>query len=378
MADTEVQYEKTESGFKLRIEEDGEPVARLAVGDYQMNAGGAYVRMGGIADVVAHPGYRGKGYGATLLRRVVSQMRQDGYAISILFGIPDFYHRFGYTVVLPSYTVTCTTRDAERLGSGGATVRPATAEDAPALLGLYREANASRAGSLQRFEGHYDLTPRPRGENWWTHPKRVLVADLDGKPAGYAFLAGDPSQFRVRELIVSPASVVTAGVALIHALAEEAASRRLESIALPLPPDEPAVDVLRQVGCKVEQSYPANRGGMGRIVDLPGLATALSPVLAARAESLPAADRPGSLELSYTPSTGSELDDANRAVIQLGKGRSISLTLPQQSLCQLVMGFVSVDAVLRSHTEACPPPDVAALRALFPAGYPHLWPVDHF
>jgi predicted acetyltransferase len=154
MTDAEVQYEKSESGFKLRIEEQGEPVAQLAVGDYQMNVGGTYVRMGGIAEVVAHPGHRGKGYGASLLRRVVSQMRQDGYPISILFGIPDFYHRFGYVVVLPSYTVTVTTRNAERLGAGNADVRPATPEDAPALLQLYREANATRTGSLQRYAGH--------------------------------------------------------------------------------------------------------------------------------------------------------------------------------------------------------------------------------
>jgi predicted acetyltransferase len=372
----EVKYEPTEAGFKLRIEEAGETVARLTVHKYAMNIGGTHVTMGGIADVVAHPAYRGKGYGAAQLRAVVQHMRQERYPISILFGIPDFYHRFGYTVVLPNYNVAVTAREAEKLGAGTATVRPARPEDAPALLELYARTNATRTGSLRRNQSTYDLTPRPNGDNWWTHPHRILVADLDGRPAGYAMLHGDPSRFRVRELIVPVEHVTTAGASLMSALAQEATSRRLESIRLPLPPDEPLVDSLREVGCTVEVTYPANGGGMGRIVDLASLAEALTPQLAARAATLPSAERPGTLDLALPPNSVADQDE--RATINLGTGRTLALTLPQQRLCQLVMGFFSVDAVLRHHPTACNASDVTALHALFPAGNPHLWPVDHF
>jgi hypothetical protein len=195
------------------------------------------------------------------------------------------------------------------------------------------------------------------------------VAEVDDRPAGYVVLHGDPSRLRVLEIVVPASHVTTAGASLIATLAEEAVRRRLEHIRFPLPPDEPLADLLRQVGCKEEITYPANGDGMARIVDLEALAAALGPTLAPVANSLPDGARAGALQL---------ISPEAQATIQLGEGRTARLTLPQHQLCQLAMGYRGVDAIRQEYPNAATPEDRALIRALFPAGYPHMWSIDHF
>jgi predicted acetyltransferase len=320
-----------------------------------------------------------------MLRATVQRMREERYPISLLWGISDFYHRFGYVPVLPGYSLTVTTRNLERLisatggGPTGAAVRVGTDADAPALTELYHRASARRTGTLRREPRRFDLTPPRQTDNWWRHTRRVLIAEVGAKPVGYALLHGDPAQLRILESIVEE-DAETAGLALLAALAREALERREGEIKLPLPPDEPLAQVLRRAGCKVEVTYPANGGGMGRIVDLPALAEAIQPALVKRAEELPTGDPPAALGLVCIAGDG---ESEQRATLRLSTqersaGRTAHLRLPQQRLCQLLMGYRGIDAIRREHPDACAAEDVALIRALFPEGYPHMWSIDHF
>ena len=136
-----------------------------------------------------------------------------------------------------------------------------------------------------------------------------------------------------------------------------------------MPPDEPLVGLLRGIGCKVETTYPANYGGMGRIMGLAAVATAIEPAIAGRIRALPVEARPGRVEL--------DCPDSGRAGLELGSGPVLRLRLPQQQLLQLLMGYRGIDELWREHGggDAI---DLATIRALFPAGYPHMWELDHF
>ena len=93
-----------------------EEVARLTILDRRMRLGEAWVRIGAIAGVKTKPGHRGKGYGRELMDGALGCMRDHGYTVSILFGIPGFYHRFGFANVLPSASLArIRTAAAERL-----------------------------------------------------------------------------------------------------------------------------------------------------------------------------------------------------------------------------------------------------------------------
>ena len=367
---TEIRYEREGESCTISVAAGGEAVSRLRVIRYDMRLAGAWVAMGGIAEVVTHPRHRGQGYAARLLRAAVDFMREERYAVSLLFGIADFYHRFGYTPVLPEYSVAVATAAAERLPAAAA-VRPARAGEEGPLLALYTRVNAGRNGTVRRTEAAFVPLPDP-GDSWWVHPRRILVAEAAGEPAGYAILHGNPERLRVLELGVPAEHVATAGASLVAALAQEAAQRRIEQIRLPLPPDEPLAAFLRRIGCRVEITYPANGDGMGRVVHLEALAEALAPALQRRLETLaaPAGGEPlGSLE--FVCPEGS-------ARLALGPGRRLAITLPQQQHCQLLMGYRGIDDIAVEHPGAVEAEALPIVRALFPAGFPHMWGIDHF
>ncbi len=350
---------------KLSLDVAGETVGRAEINDLTMRLASAWVRMGGIANVVVQSQHRGKGYASRLMREAVSYMEREGYAVSILFGIPDFYHRFGYVPVTSEYNVSVAVRDTERL-SATTTVREAQQEDHAGLLDLYTRANARRSGAVRRTRVFYAALA---DEVWWGHPTRILVAGETGHPTGYMLLEGDPASLSVMDVIVPAEHVATAGASLIAWLGQEALARRRERLRLPVPPDEPLVGLLRGIGCKVETTYPANYGGMGRIVDLAALATAIKPAIADRIQTLPVEARPGRVEL--------DCPDTGQAHLEFGSGSLLTIRLPQQQLLQLLMGYRGIDELWREHG-GDDAGDLAAIRALFPAGYPHMWELDHF
>ena len=221
---------------KLSLDVAGETVGRAEVNDLTMRLAGAWVRMGGIANVVVQSQHRGKGYANRLMREAVSYMEREGYAVSILFGIPDFYHRFGFVPVMPEYNVSVAVRDAERLAAT-TTVREAQQEDHAGLLDLYTRANASRSGAVRRTRVFYEALA---DEVWWGHPTRILVTGEAGHPTGYMLLEGDPATLSVMDVIVPAEHVATAGASLIAWLGREALVRRRERLRLPVPPGRAA------------------------------------------------------------------------------------------------------------------------------------------
>ena len=92
---------------------DGELVCWLGVIDYTMRIGTTQVRMAGIAGVETKEPHRMKGYMRDLLNGTLVYMQTQGYDISMLFGIPDFYPKFGYATCLAYSAFTIKTRIAE-------------------------------------------------------------------------------------------------------------------------------------------------------------------------------------------------------------------------------------------------------------------------
>ena len=72
-------------------------VTHYGVWDYKMRIGKSVVRCGGIGCVATDGEHRKKGLMAQTVPHSLKSMRERGYDFSILFGIWDFYHQFGYT-----------------------------------------------------------------------------------------------------------------------------------------------------------------------------------------------------------------------------------------------------------------------------------------
>ena len=315
-----------------------------------------------------NPSHRGKGYGRQLMEKTLAYMREEGFLVSVLFGIPGFYDRFGYATVMPRKSlVTLRTSQAERL-SGGLTVREARLEDRSALLAIYDAANREQNGALERtVDAFSPWADDP--DDWFQEHRNVLVAEDGGRPVAYAigekgWHAASKWGDACYEIAVPGETAFRAGPSLVRALAAEAAER----LSFEMIPDAPLAAVLRDVGYKQEIEYSSNQGGMGRIIDLGGLAAALTGTVARRLREGTALKGVGEIVLDC----GGE-----QAGIACGRGRTVSVKLPQQVLLQLLMGYRSI-MELRRNWPGCVAEEVAAVDALFPAGFPYMWRLDHF
>jgi GNAT superfamily N-acetyltransferase len=134
----------------------------------------ARLRTGYIGVVLTNPSQRGLGVGSALMRDSIDFARTRRQALLILRGIPDFYHRFGFTDVME---VTEHAVESERvlgLQVDGMHVRLASLDDAPALLELYERHYYPFTGAFSRTLGQQQHLIRQR-----SNPPLLAVDDAD-------------------------------------------------------------------------------------------------------------------------------------------------------------------------------------------------------
>jgi predicted acetyltransferase len=358
---------------KLELSVGGEAVARLNIVDAEMRLVNTWVRMGGLASVSTRPKHRGRGFGRLLMERTIEYMRQEGFLVSILFGIPGYYHRFGYATVMPRSSLARVKVSAAEALDGGLHIREAAPDDYDALVAIYNAENAGRNGPMKRSKEAF-VQSDSGSEDWFQERKRILVAEVDGRPVGYA-LGEQEWQSESKwgeeavEIAAPGVTAQTAGRSLVRGLASAAADERVETLTLEMLPDAPLAAVLREVGYRQEIAYSHNQGSMGRIIELGGLVAALTDTVIARLNEQAAGEQVGEIVFDC----GGE-----QAKISCGRGRRLAVNLPQEALLQLLMGYCST-AELRLKWPGCVlEEDVAVVDALFPAGYPYMWRSDHF
>lgn len=119
--------------------------------EWVMRMGAARIPTGCIGSVVTYQNYRKLGVGMAMLQDATAYARSNGYPLLLLDGIPEFYHRFGYTRV---FDVTIHDIDRGAIlalpASGDYQIRRATLEDAPVLLALYERGFGEYMGSFAR------------------------------------------------------------------------------------------------------------------------------------------------------------------------------------------------------------------------------------
>jgi hypothetical protein len=117
---------------------------------------------------------RRQGYSSIVLRAVVAFMTSRGLMVSLLLGVPNYYHQFGYVSVGVQHVVVAkastirerlllappppaaaaTAAQAQAQGSSGGgsglSIDDAVEADIGAMCALYEQENASRSGTLVR------------------------------------------------------------------------------------------------------------------------------------------------------------------------------------------------------------------------------------
>lgn len=358
-----VRHAPFEHGTAIEILEGEETVSRLLLWELEMRIGHVPIRCGGIGDVSTDWKWRMKGYARRLMVECLDFMGMNGYVLSVLFGIPDFYSKFGFAPALVECESTIATRDAEK-ALARYPVRPVQPEDAPAVATMYNTRHANRSGSIVRDPAHWQ---GPRfGAGWSKDVGSFVVLDKEqGQVIGYATHNTRGWHFTLSEVGYRDSSVLST---ILAEAARQAIALRVEKIAIHSPPDDPFVHYCRRYGCETTISYERDSGGMVRVIDLKGLLSAIRPVLAERLRAAERVNWAGALEFQA---------DLCHYSLSLGdSGEPLLVNIPQWMLAQWVLGFRDVETSLRDTEVHVDDRAVPILQALFPPAHPYTWAAD--
>ena len=366
-------HPRSKRSAKLVLSVDGKDVSGLSVHAAPMRIGSAEVHMGGIGGVWTDRHHRRKGYASIVMSESIDWMRERGFDVSVLFGIPDFYYRWGFITTLSRPAVTVPTRYAETV-KRTCRVRALRDADLAGYLRIYNRENAKRTASIVRRKSSW-ITLR-MGLQWGEKPT-AFACVKGGTLVGVAAYTLRPDMVACVDLC---ARTPEAYGGLLHHAAALAVERRVEKIAFHIPTDHAFADFCREQGCAAEVNTPRCSGGMARIINQQQTFAKAAAALSERVAATHLATWSGTVDVATDLETTRLV--VKRGKVSLGKpvGRArVKLRCPQERLTQLLFGFQSI-AFLRAHGTAKLTGRGAedVIDALFPKGEPFMWIPDHF
>ena len=373
----EVRIERVRDGnsWLFRFFYNDEPVSRLWVHDLNVRFGEAVVRMGGIGGVWTEEAYRKRGFARRLLETANDYMRDEGFDIASLFGISNFYERWGYVPVGAEYRLKVQVDNLK-----GTELKHRVMDFCEGhrldVLRIYEQNNLHRICSVVRNPESW--TGFVRGTDWFVEADvKVFVNEL-GEVVGYVSLDKVAERTAIAEVGFATPKVFESIVAF---LAQRASEHGHDEITLLLPPDHEFAIYLRRYGCIAVQEFNRSGGFMARIINLESLMAKLSTELSRRVAK--------ESWLNGCEKDFAIVTDIGEVLVRVRSGRvevepvayaSVAerLELPQGKLTQLLMGYQTIDTLMAAQDVRCSPDLVPLLRVLFPPAYPYIWWSDRF
>jgi GNAT superfamily N-acetyltransferase len=394
---------------ELSLELDGRPVSRVRIIPTLMRIGAAVVRMDGIGEVETEEAYRNRGYSRRVLETAVARMRAGDAALSTLFGIENYYHKFGFTTVGPVYSVTLPLGGGTTALPAGWTTRDFVEDDIGAAMRLYHQNTRRAVGALIRHVGEDEpaaalslpaANPKTRrvGRRTWEKLRKVaagggrdgcrVVVDGAGEVVAYAWLGGrswwmeveargDERRFHLAEVMAADPVAAEAVLGVCRAWAADAGGDATE-VRMAMPPEGPVASAAAYEGGTFVARYTREGDFMGRVLDAGRLLTQLQPELSARIRAARVGFRG---EVAFRTEVGETVLTISSEGVAVGGGGGtggLVVELPQATLARLCLGGFETDDLLARLPAA---PGAAAgtlLRMLFPRRAPFIYPVDWF
>ncbi len=360
---------------KVRLIVNEEPVSWLTIVDFPMRIGSSAVLMGGIAGVYTKKEHRMKGYASKVLRHAIKWMSERRYPLSALFGIPNFYHKFGYAVFMGEHTLSIMVRDLEgaRMHYAIERLDEADQKTLRSVIDIYNENNRERSGTIVRDPSRWKGFPKGLR---WDHKPLAYTVLRDDEVVGY--FAYDPWQFgetlNVAEIGAREHDYKVYETMSAY-LAREGVKGRYASITFYLPCDHPFTRFAMRYGYVMKSHYPRRAHGMARIIDLRALFEGLRPELERR---LMRARGEYDMSVALETDIGSVTLKVRGCSVEVSEEEAnYKLKMRQEALTQLILGYRDIGDLLydevKADTEALP-----LMDALFPRGVPYVWQPDRW
>ncbi|MBN1917300.1 MAG: GNAT family N-acetyltransferase [Verrucomicrobia bacterium] len=364
----DVGYHVTVQSYDWRVSRigllDGRIVSHWGVVGYTMRIGGARVRVGGVTCVATHADYRKHGLMPPTGRASIAAMRAAGYDMTVLFGVDDYYDRYGYVNAWPYENHLVRRADLPVDGRSPAvhTFQPYYLDELTKMANRYYGRCTGTAVRV-RF-------PDPHGEanlNWecltWLGARR--------RPAGYVVVDPNGPRLTCHEHAGDPDEV-------LRVLAERARRAEQREIRfLTLHCATPLAARLRRMNCRVETDYRRCGGPMIGTLNLRSTLTKIVPELARRLRRSPLVGWRGPLLVADAREKVTLV--INRGAVRVAPpARTRHLIRGGDAIARLLLGSDEPDEVIEGGGIRTTGDARMLARVLFPNERPNLCNLDHY
>lgn len=346
---------------------NGEIAGALRITTDTIRIGEARLKMGGFGWVSTSGRHRHKGIARELIVDTMDFLRQQQFHVSMLFGIPNFYHRFGFATALADYASVLQVNDLALGENGAFRVRPGKPGDIPAIQKIHNQSDGDVACSIVRSGAHL-------AHQWEKWRAVQVLTDSKGKVAAYFLPRIEGNELFLDEMgAASRASFRS----LLHACHQTAIDNHLSRMRFRLPPSHPFARYLTRFRSAHESHLRVNEGGMIAFVNLGETLESMIP------EWEPALQKSAlcreRIELTLMTDHGPFCVRAHRGAIAVAPGQGKNkVSLSNIELMHLVTGYHHVDDILDTKRRILSEESRAFLAVIFPKRTPFVWPVDQF
>jgi len=342
---------------------DGKIVSMMMLIRRQLRIGAASVNGAIVAPVATHPDYQKKGYCSEVMRNAIRYMRIQGFDITILWGNPWLYPRYGYSpammkteiVIKPEHIVSVENKSCE--------FRRFSEIDLEQMARLYHSNTVTRACSEIRSPTMWEW--KPGG----TEVKLEVLSSKEHEVIGYLALGTDWGRPCIHEIGVLNDEACK--VIYRHIL-EIMKAKGLKEFYCIVHPDHPFARFAFWRGGEI-RIRSGGGAGMARVLNLASFLTKMEKEFEYRLRHSEFHNRECTLKISSEEATVFLDNNRGRVTVSIENSESdYQLDIPISYLNPLVTGYRDIrelanksDVKVNGGESA-----VRLLEILFPVGYP--------
>jgi len=372
---TRMDYQTLDPYFKPEhsriIKENGEIVSHVSIIEKYVRIEKSVVKMAGIGDVYTLPDYRGKNYSRILMDDAIKYMEENDYPISMLYGIPNYYHKFGYIEVVTNYASFIPTKNTKDV-MPTLKIRPYKNSDLEKINELYNEEYKRKTGSIKRVTKSWYKIANPQNT--------IVVVDNSDTPLGYMTMNTPYGGYTYYPEVVAPNQEIKD---TLMAEAVRMASEQVNpEIEFRIAPDNSFYEYLQNFGPKnTSKKFKEGEGqGMLKIVNTVRLFEEIKGELQERINNSKIFNYSGILNLLTDAGDVSFIFENGKLKIKnYKKNNGVSIQTKQNYLVRSVVGFWNVESfLLRSGIDELDKQEIEILNVLFPMDYFFTCEGDYF
>lgn len=346
----------------------GKIVSTLQITTDVIRIGEARLKMGGLGWVSTDVQYRNKGIASALIQNAVQYMTANSYQVSMLFGIPNFYHRFGFISTLPEYYANITTRELLTIKPIPHKIRKVKPGDILLLRKIHDEEDVDVSCSIIRTQAHFTV-------KWKEWSRAKVITDLNGKILGY-FL---PKITDKNTLLIEEIGSINIEVSdtILFEIGKLAEKEKVGMVQIAAPPCHLSIRTLIKRRSIHETHYKRDEGGMMAIINEEETLECMTPEWEKLIQQKSLIDKEDEVTLiiSGTPFCFHFRKGSIAIFKKLGKNK---ISIDRTDFVRLLTGYQYTEDVLNKKWFVLSSTAREFLNTIFTKRCPYVWQMDRF